>query len=257
MSNTIKQGDRLSVSRDIMVDNQLAFEKGEPVIVEQIQKNVQRPEYQYVVFSQRLQKRFQLCNADVEIAAQPTVPMPSTTPAPSPQSPAPTQHQLSAKREKFQTVLIVVFIAAMVIGVIAFFVNSNKSEVKKQNETTVEDTEPATEKETAPSSSPSTAPSTPTPPPEPAPEPPPGPKPEDITLGEYNQIQHGMTYDQVVAIVGGSGMNTADVPGFAYEPPENGAAYIFFGTNPSNPDAAATVVFQNGVVIDMYQEGLI
>ena len=110
---------------------------------------------------------------------------------------------------------------------------------------------------TVPETTAKSQPASTTPPPAETSPPPPadtGPKPEEITLAEYNQIQNGMTYEQVVAIVGGPGLNSADVPGFDYTPPENGAAYIFFG---NNTHTAATVVFQNGVVIDKYQEGLI
>jgi hypothetical protein len=80
---------------------------------------------------------------------------------------------------------------------------------------------------------------------------------ENITLAEYNQIQNDMTYQQVVSIVGGAGLNTADIPNFGVEPPPNGANYIFFGNNPGNKDAAAVVTFMDGVVIGKYQNGLI
>jgi len=64
-----------------------------------------------------------------------------------------------------------------------------------------------------------------------------------------------MTYAQVVAIVGGPGRNTDDIPNFnGPEHPANVVTYLFFGDNPST---VADVVFQDGVVIGMYQQGLI
>ena len=75
-----------------------------------------------------------------------------------------------------------------------------------------------------------------------------------MTLDEYNQIQNGMSYPQVVSIVGDTGLNTDDIPDFnGPEHPANVVSYLFFGQN----STAATVVFQDGVVIGKYQEGLI
>ncbi|MCG2795335.1 MAG: hypothetical protein L6427_05650 [Actinomycetia bacterium] len=125
MEEPIREGGNYEITRDIIIGGLPAFVKDETVLVEKIEPNKERPEYQYVVFSQRLQKRFQLCDADFEVATQPTVPMPSTISAPSSQGPAQTKPQLSAKRKKLQTVLIVVFIAAVVIGPIAFVINSH------------------------------------------------------------------------------------------------------------------------------------
>ena len=65
MTPEIKPGDTVRVSHDIVVGNQVAFRSSEQVVVESISPNTQRPEYKYVVFSQRLQKKFQLSDNDI------------------------------------------------------------------------------------------------------------------------------------------------------------------------------------------------
>ena len=137
MEEPIREGGNYRITRDIIIRGVPAFVKGETVLIEKIEPNKERPAYKFVVFSQRLQKRFQFCDADFEVATQPTVSTPSTISAPGPQSPAQTMPKLSAKREKLQTVLIVGVIAVVVIGCIAFVVNSHYSherEVKEQIE---------------------------------------------------------------------------------------------------------------------------
>lgn len=53
------------ISRDILVEGQVAFSRNEKVTVELIAPNPGRPEYKYVVLSQKLGKRFQLSDADI------------------------------------------------------------------------------------------------------------------------------------------------------------------------------------------------
>jgi hypothetical protein len=73
-------------------------------------------------------------------------------------------------------------------------------------------------------------------------------KPE-ITMGEYEQIQNGMTYEQVVEIVGGPGESISEneIAGIKT------AIYSFkgdsFGSN-------ATITVQNGKVFGKAQLGL-
>ena len=69
MGQEIKPGDTVRVSHDIAVGNQYAFISSEQVIVESISVNTQRPAYKYVVFSQRLLKKFQLSDNDVSLPA--------------------------------------------------------------------------------------------------------------------------------------------------------------------------------------------
>lgn len=70
----IQAGTSAFVSRDIVIDNQYAFRYGERVVVETVTPNSQRPEYKYVVFSQQLQKRFQLSGSDIGLLADTSVP---------------------------------------------------------------------------------------------------------------------------------------------------------------------------------------
>ena len=67
MDRTIKPGDRCIVTRDVVVGDHLAFISGDPVVVESVHPNPQRPDNKYVVFSGALQKRFLLTDADLGV----------------------------------------------------------------------------------------------------------------------------------------------------------------------------------------------
>src|SRR5450759_1002211 len=55
-----------TIKRQVVVENnQVAFEAGEQVEIESVQPNPQNPVYKYIVYSSRLQKRFQLSDDDV------------------------------------------------------------------------------------------------------------------------------------------------------------------------------------------------
>ena len=57
-----------TIKRQVLVEgNQVAFEAGEQVEIESVQPNLQNPAFKYVVLSQRLQKRFQLSDDDIEL----------------------------------------------------------------------------------------------------------------------------------------------------------------------------------------------
>jgi hypothetical protein len=288
----IKAGTSAFVTHDIVIENQYAFRHGERVVVESITPNPQRPEYKYVVVSSTLQKRFQLSDSDVTVQTTKDVESPSRVEgAVLPTGGAlvgtkpnitdeklnigggppghegklnPTKQSLKDSLTKPRPNLkfkieagfmIVMFLLAIIIGINWLVQKGKKPEKTGTQVETLESnpTNSSTEVNTTPQPQ-SQATSTPAPAAQTSPSPPdPGPKPSDITLDEYNQIQVGMTYEQVVAIVGDPGLNTANVPNFDYTPPENGAAYVFFG---HNPNSAATAVFQDGVLISKFQKGL-
>jgi len=54
----IRPGDSYAVTLDILIDGMLAFKKGEQVVVEGINANPDIPEYEYIVFSQRMQQKY-------------------------------------------------------------------------------------------------------------------------------------------------------------------------------------------------------
>ncbi len=60
-------GDTCVVSRGIFVGDQLAFYKGEKVVVERVSPNPQRPEYKYVVLSKHINQRFHLSEKDIVV----------------------------------------------------------------------------------------------------------------------------------------------------------------------------------------------
>jgi hypothetical protein len=65
MNDNINPGEWCIAGRDIIVDDKVAFVSGERLIVERVEPNPERPEYKYVVFSSRLQKRFQLSSNEI------------------------------------------------------------------------------------------------------------------------------------------------------------------------------------------------
>ena len=71
----------------------------------------------------------------------------------------------------------------------------------------------------------------------------------EITMEEFNQIQSGMSHDQVTSIVGDAGelSSSTDLVGIHTE--------MRMWDGPS-PGANANVMFQNGVVISKAQAGL-
>lgn len=58
-------------SREILVDGQVAFAFGERLVIEKIDPNLEMPQYKYVVFSQKLNMRFQLSDADITVVELP------------------------------------------------------------------------------------------------------------------------------------------------------------------------------------------
>ncbi|MBS5166279.1 MAG: DUF3862 domain-containing protein [Butyricicoccus pullicaecorum] len=73
---------------------------------------------------------------------------------------------------------------------------------------------------------------------------------EYITLDEYNQIQNGMTYDQVVEIIGSSGSSAAEsgVNDYTIK------IYTWYGNGIAGSNA--NVTFTNGTVSAKAQVGL-
>jgi Domain of Unknown Function with PDB structure (DUF3862) len=79
-------------------------------------------------------------------------------------------------------------------------------------------------------------------------EPPPAPaNPPGMSLDEFNQIQNGMSYDQVVQIVGGPGELVSQVG--------SAQVYMWVGSS-SSSGANANVTFYNGRVQGKAQAGL-
>ena len=71
-----------------------------------------------------------------------------------------------------------------------------------------------------------------------------------ITMSEYNEIQNGMTYDEVVEIVGGPGQPSVSSgsPGYQIE------LYTWYGNGTAGSNA--NVTFTNGQVTGKAQVGL-
>lgn len=76
--------------------------------------------------------------------------------------------------------------------------------------------------------------------------------PELITIEEFNEIETGMTYDEVVKIIGSEGELTSQVDIGEYE--FRTELYVWYGLTPG---ANANVTFQGGKVVAKAQFGLI
>lgn len=112
-----------TIKRQVVVEgNQIAFEAGEQVNIENVTPNPQNPSYKYVVFSQRLQKRFQLSDADLEVRPQQqTVP--------------PQYSQPRDKSGKGKWILIGAGILVLLIIIIAVASGGKKESPKSQTST--------------------------------------------------------------------------------------------------------------------------
>ena len=129
-----RTGTSLTVSRDILVEGAVAFARGDVVTVEAVQPDAQRPEYRYLVTSNRLMKKFQLSDADLYAVAysQP----PQAAPPPSGYGPAqqprpgyganvpPVGYAGIPAKKKFPVwgIVLIVVGALLVIGLVVPFV---------------------------------------------------------------------------------------------------------------------------------------
>jgi N-acetylmuramoyl-L-alanine amidase len=74
VSVEINAGDTCIVSRDVLIGDALAFQKGEALVVEAVVPDALRPEYRYVVNSRSLGARYALSDADIHMP-DPSVPL--------------------------------------------------------------------------------------------------------------------------------------------------------------------------------------
>lgn len=89
--SNIYVGDRLAISRDVVVNGQVAFRMGEEVGIQKIAPNAERPEYRYVVTSDALGQKFVLRAADFTVPVEAQVQQQEfeTVEHLAPQAPAP------------------------------------------------------------------------------------------------------------------------------------------------------------------------
>jgi len=127
----ITDGTSCIITHDIFVGGQLAFRAWETVIIEALSPNPQRPESKYVVFSQSLQKRFQLSDADIfevtGISGQPQI---------TPQDiQVPTRSKPHSIRFNSRLVWGVVIAVVVVVVIVVVVVLSFKSEPEQKGAT--------------------------------------------------------------------------------------------------------------------------
>jgi len=121
MAIEVKPGDTVRVSRDVTVNDQYAFRNSEQVVVESITANAERPDYKYVVFSQRLKKKFQLSDNDLILPSAVAAPAPDPIFATFPErvSPGPTKPAARSGRLAGASLKKPVLITAAIVLVIA------------------------------------------------------------------------------------------------------------------------------------------
>lgn len=170
-------------------------------------------------------------------------------PPPGPMQPSPKG--LPPKRPKdnkrILLVVICVVVGLFIIGGIISAVSSQKKATTPTNETDIKETTPSEDiTETSPS-----APTTTSPPPAPTPAPAPV-NSSTMSLAEFQAIQSGMTYEQVVQIVGGPGeiMSESGSPGEAYY------TVMYTWEGEGTLGANANCIFQGGALMNKAQFGL-
>lgn len=240
----IQPGDAVRIAEEITIDGKLAFSYGERLVVERILPDEEWPEYRYVVYSVGLNERFHL--SDHEVVSDHggfSIPAPPSVAAPSKRWARP-----------LAAVAAVVLVLAAFVAIFARVTGDNASgpegppaggAEKVKSGKDMAETEPSTSmqgdeegsepREAAPSASSA---------------------PQWMTLDLFNRLRKGMTYEEVVSVVGNPGLSVADVAGYEAGVPAGYEAYVFFGDASSDFGVAATVVFQGGVLQDKYQQGL-
>lgn len=233
----VQPGTKVTIADDILVDNQIAFSKGEEVVVEKTSPNPKQPDYKHVVTSVRLGTKFQLRDTDIILTALPAQPQQQTLPPPRTKPPnhAARQPLRKSSKEKNATALMVaaIIVVLLVVGAIVTIVVTQLDN-GGGNGTDVESTTPEEDLgvEQAAPAQPINSPK--------------------MSMSEFNQIQNGMSYEQVVQIVGGPGekISEAGSPGQAYYT----VAYMWEGEG--SMGANANCMFQGGALATKAQFGL-
>ncbi len=257
----ISRGTRCRINKQITVEGRVAFEQGEEVEVEAISPHPQKPHYKYLVSSKRLGKRFLLSDADLaeitqtaqedQVVAPRVVMRPEagvveesydeTPRAARPQAQrlesgkAPVPKGISKTRRPTKSgwrgkwVLVGAVILAVIAGAIifVFLVTGEQRQKISPGKAPV----PSSPSEVQPKYQ---------------------RNPEGITLEEFRRIKEGMSYDEVVKIIGGPGRVIS-----GYGTPGGADYTIIYGwVGEEKIYGNATVIFQNGRVSDKRQTGL-
>lgn len=143
MGIPITAGSQCVIIRDIVINGNVAFKKGEAVLVETISPNPQRPDYKYVVLSKSLNKRFQLSDDDLIVLPAQSIPTGATVPA-VPQGVPYKRSTSSRKRTAITFTIIGVVVVVAVVFALIFFVfrgGISDSEIKQNYKEFVETTD--------------------------------------------------------------------------------------------------------------------
>ena len=218
----IAQGDIVTITHQIVVDGQVAFGANDVAFVEAISPNPQRPEQKYVVFSTKVHKRFQLSDADVRAMVS-TPRKASRTASASPGAPA-------VRRPSRNGVIAAVGLLTMLLVIGGSYFGLHRVSVKNSPA-------PVTQNTGSPNSTKPTAV--------------PGNQ-GTISMAEFDTIQDGMSYEQVVQIVGGPGEKLSETgsPGASYY------TVIYKWDGEGSTGANAVCEFQNGALVTKMQFGL-
>lgn len=215
--SVIQPGSTCLVTRDI--GN--SFRKGDRVVVEDLSPDPSRPEYMYVVLSQLDGKRYRLSDNDLVL---------EQVPAPRSRPPAGSARKGSEKMIGV-ILLISILLAGAVFGILYMLVWRD-SEVEQP---AVEQTQPAS---TEPSSGETTQPSRTY-------------GTNRVSGSDYDRIQEGMSYSEVVSIFGGEGKKQSET-GF---PGETGHR-VEYAWDGEKPGSAVFCTFEDDKLTDKRSEGL-
>ncbi len=254
----ISQGSRCRVRKQIRVGGQVAFEQGEEVYVESVSPHPQKPQYKYLVSSRTLGKKFLLSDADmaevpdfttetdrlkVQEASHPRPVGESQAETPKTvrlaEKPVLTSERISSRKvsrpaksaksgSKSRWILAGALILSLIAGAVifVFLVTGENKPGFRLGKTPL----PSSPSRGVPEYKGT---------------------PEGITLEEYEKIQNGMTYEEVVEIVGGPGRVLS-----GYGTPGAEDYAIIYGWVGEEKDGNATVTFHNGRVTAKRQQGL-
>jgi len=240
----IQQGSNVTVTHQIVINEQVAFEANDIVNVESISPNPQSTQHKYTVFSTRLNQRFSLSDSDVREATVPVLTPPVAPPYPPVRSGRSGKTTGDHWRElpnvaKVMLVLGIIVVFAIIVGVA---VTAVKNETPNTETPSLE--QPAETPAETPAPEPTAAPA-----PTPAPTPVNSPK---MSMAEFNAIQNGMTYEQVVQIVGGPGEKMSEVG----SPGEEFYTVMYTWDGEGTLGANANCMFQAGAMSMKAQFGL-
>ena len=233
----IRVGDRCVVTHDMGS----AFRVGDPLLVEEISPDPSRPEYKYLVLSERDQNRYRLSDADLTLAT-PAMPEPLATQRVS-RSDARKQKEPKKSGTTAKVLLVILLLIVFAGGgFLAGRLTYKPKTVVKTVVVRVPTTRTTTPQSQTPSSTPGQSQTS-----QPSSSQPTGPPFGTVKVSStlYDEIQPGSTIDVVTAKLGG--------PGKIASQSGNQTEYAWDG---ETPGSYITCTFQGGQLVSKNKVGM-